>query len=191
MVGSVSAVPPDFGVVAGGRREQTVSDLVAIAYPDEAAAMRALRNVWEGLEQNVFEVEDALVIVRAEDGSIQIRQGSRGTGAAAVGGAMWGGLVGLALMVPLLGMAAGAAAGAAAWKHTIGDVGISEDFVNDLSESLTPGSAVLVLLILKMTPEKVLPRLQEQGRVIQTSLGENFEKQLQAALSAAGTRNPG
>jgi uncharacterized membrane protein len=162
-----------------------VSDLIAIAYPDEAAAMRARSNVWEGLEKGVLEVEDALVMIRAEDGSVDIRQGSSGTGAAAAGGAMWGGLIGLVLLVPLLGMAAGAAAGAAVWKHAVGDSGIDESFVTDLRDSLTPGSAALVLLVRKWIPEKVLPRIQEHGRVIQTSLGEKLEKQLDAALSAA------
>jgi uncharacterized membrane protein len=165
-----------------------VSDLIAIAYPDEATAMRAQRNLWEGIEKDVLEVEDALVMIRAEDGSVDIRQGSSGVGAAAAGGAMWGGLIGLVLLVPLLGMAAGAAAGAGAWKHMIGDAGIDESFVTDLRESLTPGSSALVLLVRKWTPEKVLPRIQQHGRVVQTTLGEKLEKQLQAALNAASPR---
>jgi uncharacterized membrane protein len=161
-----------------------MSDLIAIAYPDEATAMRARRNLWEGMEKGIIEVEDALVMIRAEDGTVDIRHGSSGVGAAAVGGAMWGGLIGLVLLAPLLGMAAGAAAGAAAWKHAVPDAGIAESFVTDLRQSLAPGSAALVLLVRKMTSEEVIPLIKERGHVIQTTLDEKLEEQLDAALSA-------
>jgi uncharacterized membrane protein len=167
-----------------------MSDLVAIAYPDEAAVTRATANLAEAIHAGMIEVEDMVVIVRDEDGTVDVRQGSTGVGRAAVGGAMWGGLIGLIFLAPLLGMAAGALAGGAAWKSTFGDAGVAESFVDELRESLEPGSAALVLLVREMTPDKVFPRIQEHGRVIQTSLGDKVEAQLAAALAAAG-RGPG
>ena len=83
-------------------------------------------------------------------------------------------------------MAVGALAGGAVWKSTFGDAGVAESFVDELRESLTPGSAALVLLVREMTPEKVLPQIREHGRVIQTSLSDKVEAQLAAALAAAG-----
>jgi uncharacterized membrane protein len=99
---------------------------------------------------------------------------------------MWGGLIGLVFLAPLLGMAVGALAGGAAWKSTFGEVGVAESFVDELRTSLTPGSAALVLLVREVTPEKVLPHIREHGRVIQTSLSDKVEAQLDAALAAAG-----
>jgi uncharacterized membrane protein len=82
-------------------------------------------------------------------------------------------------------MAVGALAGGAAWKSIFGEAGVAESFVDELRESLTPGSAALVLLVREMAPDKVLPQIREHGRVIQTSLSDKVEAQLAAALAAA------
>jgi uncharacterized membrane protein len=50
---------------------------------------------------------------------------------------MWGGLIGLVFLAPLLGMAVGALAGGAVWKSTFGDVGVAESFVDELRTNLT------------------------------------------------------
>jgi uncharacterized membrane protein len=165
-----------------------MSDLVAIAYPDEAAVTRATANLAEAIDEGLIQVEDVVVIVRDEEGTVDVRQGSTGVGAAALGGAMWGGLIGLVFLAPLFGMAVGALAGGAAWKSTFGDEGVAESFVDQLRESLTPGSAALVLLVREMRPEKVLPHIREHGRVIQTSLSDKVEAQLAVALAAASPR---
>jgi uncharacterized membrane protein len=167
-----------------------MSELIAIAYADEAAVDRATANVAEGVEKGLVEVEDLVVVVRDEDGTVDVRQGSTGVGTAAVGGAMWGGLIGLVFLAPLLGMAVGALAGGAVWKSAFGDEGVAESFVDELRESLTPGSAALVLLVRQVTPEKVLPHIREHGRIIQTSLSDKVEAQLDAALAAAGPQRP-
>lgn len=165
-----------------------MSDLVAVAYPDEAAAGRARRRLDEAIKHGLIEVEDAVVIVREEDGTVDVRQGTSGVGVAAAGGAMWGGLIGLIFLAPLFGMAVGAVAGGAAWKSSFGDVGVAESLVDELRESLTPGSAALVLLVRRLAPEKLLPQIQEHGHIIQTSLSDRVEAQLEAALAAANPR---
>lgn len=165
-----------------------MSDLIAIAYPDEAAVKRARANLADGVEKGLLDVEDVVVLVRDEDGNVDVRQGSTGVGAAAAGGAISGGLIGLIFLAPLFGMAVGAVAVGAAWKSMFGDAGVADSFVDELRESLTPGSAALVLLVREMSPEKVLPHLQERGRVIQTSLSDKVEAQLDAALSAANQK---
>ncbi len=162
-----------------------MSDLIAIAYPDQAAVSRATANVAEAVHDGLLEVEDLVVIVRDEDGTVDVQQGGTGVGTAAVGGAMWGGLIGLIFLAPLLGMAVGALAGGAAWKSSFGDVGVAESFVDELRESLMPGSAALVLLVREVALDEILPRIQEQGHVIRTSLSDNVEAQLAAALAAA------
>jgi uncharacterized membrane protein len=163
-----------------------VSDLIAVAYPDQAAAERARGRLPEVVREGLMELEDVVVLVRKEDGTLDVRQGSSGVGAAAAGGAMWGGLIGLIFLAPLFGMAVGAVAGGAIWKSTFGDVGVAEGFVDGLREKLTPGTAALVLLVRDMDLEKVLPRIEEPGHVVRTSLSNDAEAQLEAALQAAG-----
>jgi uncharacterized membrane protein len=114
-----------------------MSDLVAIAYPDEPAVSRARQNLNEDIKEGLISVEDVVVMVRDETGKVDVRQGSTGVGT--VGGAMWGGFIGLILLPPLFGMAAGAVAGGAAWKAAVGDVGVAESFITELRQSLKPG----------------------------------------------------
>lgn len=167
-----------------------MSDLIAIAYPDQAAVERARERLRKAVADGVIQVEDAVVMIRDEDGKVDVRQGSTGVGKAAAGGAVWGGLIGLTLLAPLFGMAVGAVAGGVMWKSTFGDVGVAQSFVDELSESLPPESAALILLVRGMRPEKVIPRIKEHGRVIQTSLGEEVEAQLDAALGKSPPSEP-
>jgi uncharacterized membrane protein len=163
-----------------------MSDLIAIAYPDESALERARDNLVEGIKEGLVDVEDVVLIVRHEDGTFDVRQGGTGIGAAAVGGAMWGGVIGLIFLAPLLGMAIGALAGGAAWKSVVGDPGVAQSFIDGLREQLPPGGgAALVVLVREMQPEKVLARIREPGQVIQTSLSSEVEAQLDAALASA------
>ena len=163
-----------------------MSDLIAIAYPDQAAVERAEERLRKGVTDGLIQVEDVVVIIRDEEGAVEVRQGSTGVGMAAVGGAMWGGLIGLVFLAPLLGIAVGAVAGGAMWKTMFGDIGVAQNFVRELADNLTPGSAALILLVREMDPEQVLPHIQEHGHVIQTSLNAAVEAQLAAALAAAG-----
>jgi uncharacterized membrane protein len=167
-----------------------MSDLIAIAYPDQAAVERARDRLRKAVADGVIQIEDSVIMIRDDDGKVDVRQGSTGVGKAAVGGAVWGGLIGLTLLAPLFGMAVGAVAGGVMWKSTFGDVGVAQSFVDELSESLPPGGAALILLVRAMKPEKVIPRIKEHGRVIQTSLGEEVEAQLDAALGASTPSDP-
>lgn len=166
-------------------------DLIAIAYPDKAAAKRARENLAEGVKKGLLEVEDVVVIAYGDDGSVYPVLGGWEVGFDAVYGAAAGGLIGLILLGPLLGMAAGAAgaaaAGRVAWKKRFDDDVISDRFVSDLWETLTPGTAAMIVLVSEGILEKVLPHLQlhEPGRVIHTSLSDEYEAQLEKALEAA------
>ena len=90
-------------------------------------------------------------------------------------------LIGMIFLNPLLGAAMGAGAGALSGK--LRDIGISNNFMKELGETLTPGSSALFVLIRKATPDKVLEQLKQfKGRVVQTSLTAEKESELRAAL---------
>jgi uncharacterized membrane protein len=88
-------------------------------------------------------------------------------------------LIGLIFFVPLFGMAIGAAGGA------FSDTGVDDDFMKRLGEELAPGKAALIVLVRKMSADKVLPQIQVPGTVIQTSLSNEDEQRLQQAPDAA------
>ena len=160
-----------------------MSDLISIAYPDEATARRARTNLAADVDKGLIEVEDMVVITYEEDGPIApVLDGWEGDHAAA-GGAVAGGLIGLILLGPLLGLAVGGAvAGGAAWKSKLSDTGIPETFVYELWDSLAPGTAALIVLVRELSPAEVLPHLHQPGHVVHTSLSDEVEAQLDAAI---------
>lgn len=162
-----------------------MSDLIAIAYPHQDAVERAREGLRKGVSDGVIDVEDVVVMFRDEDGTVDVRQGSTGVASATVGGAMFGGLIGLIFLAPLFGMAVGAVGGRAAWKSMFGDVGVTESFVKELSEHLAPGGAAMIMLVREMNVDDTLARIEVPGHVIRTSLNAEVEAQLDAALAAA------
>jgi uncharacterized membrane protein len=162
-----------------------VSDLVAIAYPDQATAERVRGRLGEAIKSRIIELDDAVIVTRDQDGKVKLHQSVSPVGAGATGGALWGGLIGLLFLAPLLGMAVGAAAGAA--SGALADYGVDDRFMKELGEKLEPGSAALIVLVRKMTPDKILENIQEQGQVIQSSLSNEAETRLNEALTAAGS----
>jgi uncharacterized membrane protein len=159
-----------------------MSDLIAIAYPDQYTAETVRETLTDLITQRVIELEDAVVVTRDEEGKVKLRQAHQPAATGAAGGLLWGGLIGLLFLAPLIGMAIGAAAGGAAGALT--DVGIEDKFMKKLGRSLTPGGAALILLVRKVTPDKVLPHVQRYGgEVIQTSLDDETEARLREALA--------
>ena len=162
-----------------------MSDLVAIAYPDLATAKEVTANASRAQQAHEIELDDMVIIERRGDGKVKLHQPSL-AGAGAAGGALWGGLIGLIFLAPLVGMAVGAASGAVAGKVT--DVGVNDNFMKDLGEKLPPGSAALLALGRTDAPDKVIDRVKGYGgHVIQTSLDEEQEEHLRAALGETAT----
>jgi uncharacterized membrane protein len=130
-----------------------------MAYPDEETADRARSKLIDLQRQHLVTVEDAAIAVRRDDGKVKIKQVADLTGSGAVWGALWGTLIGLIFLVPLLGTLVGAAAGALSGKLV--DIGVDDQFIKDVGEQLTPGTAALFLLVLQATPDRVIEQMKE------------------------------
>jgi uncharacterized membrane protein len=162
-----------------------MSDLVAIAYPDLGTARQVAANLDEAQKSHLITLEDAVIVERQAGGKVKLHQPSL-AGMGAAGGALWGGLIGLIFLVPLFGMAIGAASGAIAGKFS--DTGVDDEFMKRLGSELDEGKAAVILLVRDITADKVLPEIKIPGTVIQTSLSNDDEAALQAALDAAKTK---
>jgi uncharacterized membrane protein len=164
-----------------------MSNLIAVAYPDPETAEGVRSELVEATKEHLLTLEDAVVVVHESDGKVKLRQAMSTTGAGAAGGAVWGGLIGLLFLAPVVGMAVGAASGALGGK--MADVGVNDDFMKTLGEKLTPGSAALIVLTQSNAPDKVLERVAKYGgEVIQTSLSEDQEQHLRSALGGAAVQ---
>jgi uncharacterized membrane protein len=158
-----------------------MSTLVAIAYPDRETAERVRQELIEATKEHLVHLEDAVVVDCDADGKIKLHQAKSTAGIGAVGGAAWGGLIGLLFLAPLFGMAIGAASGALAGKMT--DSGVNDSFMRELGAKLRPGAAALIALGSTDARDKLMERISPYGGdVIQTSLDNEDEEQLRAAL---------
>jgi uncharacterized membrane protein len=162
-----------------------MSDLIAVAYPDRQTAEKVRDELARLTREHVIEIEDAVVVTRDAEGKVKLHQSVNPAGAGAAGGALWGGLIGLILLAPLLGAAIGAAAGAAGGAVT--DIGVDDKLMKELGQSLPDGGAALFVLVRRVTPDKVIPRIDQYGgKILQSSLSNESEQRLQEALDAAG-----
>lgn len=160
-----------------------MSDLVIVAFPDEATAFEVRAELVRLQKEYLIEMEDVVVVTRAEDGAVKLHQAVNMTASGAIGGGFWGALVGLLFLNPLLGAAVGAGAGALAGSST--DIGINDGFLKDVGAALDKGGSAVCVLIRKMTADKVLERLsafRAKGRVVQTSFTHEQEAKLKAMI---------
>ena len=158
-----------------------MSNLIAVAYEDVGTARSVLGELGELSAEHAITLDDAVILERRPDGKVKLHQTTKPGAAGAAGGALWGGLIGLLFLAPLFGMAIGAASGAIAGKFT--DVGVNDDFLKQLGAKIPEGGAALIALGKSDAPDKVLERLGHHGgEVIQTSLSEDDEERVRAAL---------
>ncbi|MCU0828796.1 MAG: DUF1269 domain-containing protein [Tabrizicola sp.] len=160
-----------------------MSDLIIVAFPDEATAFAAGEALVALQKQYLIEMEDVVVVTRDEEGQVHLNQSINLTTGGAIGGGLWGTLIGLFFLNPLAGAAVGAGVGALAGKFS--DYGIDDDFLRDVGASLDKGGAAVGMLVRKIRTDKVLERLEpfrEKGRVIHTSLDQETEARLKEFL---------
>jgi uncharacterized membrane protein len=158
-----------------------MSTLVAIAYPDRETAEQVRQELVQATKEHLVRLEDAVVVDIDNNGKVKLHQATSTAGVGAMGGAAWGGLIGLLFLAPLFGMAIGAASGALAGKLT--DTGVNDNFMKELGAKLQPGNAALIALGSTEARDKLLERISPYGGdVIQTSLDSEDEERLRAAL---------
>lgn len=161
-----------------------MAKLVAIAYDTVAEAEQTRAKILAMQQEYLISLDDIVVAYKNDKGKIKLHQAVNLPAAGAASGSFWGLLIGLIFMMPIFGVVVGAAAGAI--SGALSDLGISNDTMKQLAESLKPGGAILFILVKSMTEDKVLAGLQGMGgKLIQTSLTHQDESKLQAALAAA------
>ncbi len=160
-----------------------MADLIIIAYDSVATAQAARAKLIELQGRYLIELGDAVVAEREADGGVKLHQPVNLAAIGAASGGMWGALIGMLFLNPLLGAAVGAGAGALSGKFT--DLGINDQFMKDTAAALTPGAAALCVLVRQVTADKVLPEMAHfGGKVLQTSLSTEQEAKIDAALRA-------
>ncbi|WP_442928627.1 DUF1269 domain-containing protein [Natronomonas sp.] len=146
----------------------------------------AMREKMYGLQKReLITLEDAAVVVRDEKGRAKVKQAHSLVGAGALGGAFWGMLIGLLFFAPWLGLLAGATAGAVSGK--LGDIGIDDDFINEVRDAIDPGNSALFLLSRDGNLERIKEELSDfeyKFEIIETNLSPADETRLRETFAA-------
>jgi uncharacterized membrane protein len=157
-----------------------MSNLIVMIF-DNVEDAQKLRADLRSLErEGLVSLDDAAVIEKDAEGKVHVRN-EVDTGVKV--GALAGGLLGLFLsfMFPIAGLVVGAGGGALV--GALMDKGVDRNFVNDVTESLKPGSSALFVIVRDAESDAVLGAIRPyQGTLYQTTLPTTLQEQLQDAL---------
>jgi len=160
-----------------------MSSLVVLAFDDMDGAEGMRERMYDFQKRELITLEDAAVVVRKENGRAKVKQAHSLVGSGALGGAFWGMLIGLLFFAPWLGLIAGAAGGAIAGK--LGDVGIDDSFIKEVSDAIEPGESALFLLARDAQLERIVEETTDVAfDIIETNLSPEEETQLRETFAA-------
>lgn len=166
-----------------------MANLIAVAFPRQETASEVLGTLRRLQTEKVIELDDAVAVIKDQNGSVRLVQGFDPSYRPVVGGALVGGLIGLIFLAPLLGMAIGTAYGM--MENKFSDYGIDDHFMKEVSEQLQPGGSAIFALVRRAKPDKVVEELgQYGGKVLRTPLSRQAEENLEAAIDQQAAAHP-
>jgi uncharacterized membrane protein len=158
-----------------------MAELVVLGFKDMTTADQVVPELQAMQSEGIMQLADWARVIRRPDSKIEVRQAQSTTGAGAAAGALFGGLIGLLFLMPLAGAAVGAATGAIMGHFA--DYGISDKFIKDVGNQMTPGSSALFLYVAQMTEDKATERLSKyQPTLLRTSLSEEAETRMRSEV---------
>jgi uncharacterized membrane protein len=159
-----------------------MATLSVLKFNDPGGADRVLLALQGMQERQLITLEDAAIVSWPQDRKKPKTRELYGmAGAGAAFGAFWGFLFGVIFFVPLLGMAVGAGMGALG--GSLADVGIDDDFIEQVREKVTPGTSALFALTSGATVDRVTEELRQfDFEIISTNLPAEQEQKLREAF---------
>lgn len=157
-----------------------MSNLIVVAFDDPNKAVQVAADFTELQKSGGVHLNDMMVVVKDNDGKIQIKDKA---GHPVAWGAVIGGVLGglLFLLVPVFGAIAGAAIGAAVGHWAV--PGVDRKFVTEVGESIKPNSSAIFLLVSEGNETNVVLALKPyQGKLLQTNVSTEVEEQLKRVV---------
>lgn len=165
-------------------REKYASNLTVIVFDDEEKAEEALEKLRKLRRGGAIELEDAVVVAKDQDGEARYHHLHRPARKGGLVGSITGLIVGSIFFAPLLGAVFGAAVGAISAALT--DMGIDDQFMQDLARKFRPGCSAIFTLVRKADGEKVAEEFFGfGGKVLINTVSKEDEIAIQAFLDAA------
>jgi uncharacterized membrane protein len=156
-------------------------ELVVAAFNETDKASEALKTLKSLQKDGVIRLINAAVMSRDTKGIVNVHETQDvGAGHGAVFGAIVGGLVGLlgGPVGAIVGAAAGAATGGVAADRI--DMGFPNETLNEIKETLIPGSSAILALIQHQWVDRVVAEMENFGAALyRQALREEIAAQLE------------
>ncbi len=158
-------------------------EMMVVAFEDEYKADEVLSTLKQLDVEAIVDLKSAAVVKRDAEGQVKIRETKDfDAKQGAIGGAVAGGLLGLLTGKLLVGALVGAAGGAVA-GHGI-DMGLNDEYLKSVGESLGSGTSALVALVAFQRIERAMEELDkfEGGTILRHTLSDEVYQQLSDAI---------
>jgi len=166
------------------KEEHVMNSLVVAVFTDGLKAEQVRLDLLRMQKERLIELDEVEVAVREATGKVVLHHATHLTLPGALSGGFLGTLVGVIFLNPVfavLGFAAGSLVGAV--SGSLLDIGVGDEFVEQLAEHLKPSTSALFALVRSEVEDKVVEELKRfGGRVFQTSLSHTDQIKLQDAL---------
>jgi uncharacterized membrane protein len=158
-----------------------MSHILVITFEDEDQAMSVLHSLKNLQHENQLNLKDAAVIVKDQDGKVQIKNMvESGVKMGAIGGGALGLLIG-GLLFPVAGILLGVAGGALVGKTL--ETGVDKKFIKEVRDSLTPGSPGILFIVGSENVGVLIAALEPySGKIYQSSFDSEAEAGIRDAL---------
>jgi uncharacterized membrane protein len=161
--------------------EATMSHILVITFEDQIQAPNVLRSLKNLEAQGMLELKDAAVIVKSEEGKVEVKNMvESGVKIGAVSGGALGLLIG-GLLFPIAGLALGIAGGALIGKTF--QTGVDKGFIKEVKEGLPPGGSAILFIVGSEHVGVLIAALEPyNGTIYQSSFDSEAEASLRKAL---------
>ena len=163
------------------------SAIIIVTWHDMERADKALVVLRSWQKQGLVEVKDAVVVVKDEAGEITIEETQEFTARrGAVAGGVAGAAIGLMIGGPIGGALLGGAAGALAAKKI--DMGVSNETIEAVSESMESASSAILAQITKANKDALAAAIRQSGgKLHELSISDDAELDIEGVLLKAGS----
>ena len=148
-----------------------MSELIAFVYDTEAGAKSFEAELLAAQTDQKLSVSDAALVLRQHDGRPMFSHADNLVGRGSMGGIFWGVILALVFWARWWGLSVGGA---------LGDLGLEEDFVKDVGDSVGKDhSALLAIVNDDMVPSVLEAAKGSNPRVMRSPLSAQDEQVLQ------------
>jgi len=154
-----------------------MSELIAFIYENETGAKALETELIAAQKMQDFQVSDAALVVRLEDGRPVFSHAADLVGRGSMGGIFWGFILALVFWTKWWGLSVGGA---------LGDLRLDDEFVKDVGDSVGKGHSAMLAIVDDDMVDALLKAAQGSSpKVIRSTFSPADEQVLQAIFLAA------